>query len=65
MDKTTVRLPLSARDELNVLLGRLQAEEGRSTTQELLIAALIHGTTPAQASGMLGAYIRHIAPREA
>jgi hypothetical protein len=58
MDKTTVRLSVADKDELNELLGRLETEEGRSATQEQLVGALLHGTSPAQAEGMLRAYIR-------
>lgn len=55
---TTVRLHPLADQALKRLKSRLEVEEGRDASEREIVSALIHGTTPAQAAGMLIAFTR-------
>jgi len=55
---TTTRLHPLAERALKELKQCLEAEEGHKATQEEIVSALIFGTSPAQAAGMLIAFTR-------
>lgn len=55
---TTTRLHPLAKQALKELKQRLESEEGRKATQEEIVSALVFGTSPAQAAGMLIAFTR-------
>jgi hypothetical protein len=55
---TTVRLHPVADEALKRLRTALESEEGRKATQEEIVAALVWGTSAAQAAGMLTAFTR-------
>jgi hypothetical protein len=58
---TTVRLDGSARSDIDTLLAALRKESGQRTSRDEIVRALVWGVTPAQAAGMLSAYIKHTA----
>ena len=58
---TTVRLEPPVEDALKRLKTALESDEGRKASRDEIACALIWGTTPAQAAGMLIAYTRETA----
>jgi hypothetical protein len=58
---TTVRIQPAAEEPLKRLKTALESEEGHKATQEEIVAALVWGTTAAQAAGMLLAFTRETA----
>ena len=58
-DTTTVRLDGPARSDVDKLLSSLRKESGLRTSRDEIVRALVWGVTPAQAAGMLLAYIKH------
>ena len=63
MAKTTVRLHPGAAPSLRSLQSRLEAEFGVKATYEDIVGALVWGTPPPQAVGMLVAFTRQTAAR--
>lgn len=61
MAQKNVRLDPLIENRPKELKAVLKADFGLSATQEEIVAALIHGTTPAQLAGMLVAFNRHAA----
>ncbi len=61
MAKTSVRLHRLAVEPLQALQADLLAEFGVKATYEEIVGALVTGTTPAQAIGMLMAFNRDVA----
>lgn len=63
MPQTSVRLHPLAVDSVKQLQARLLADHGVKATYEEIVGALVVGTTPPQASGMLVAFHRQAASR--
>lgn len=61
---TSVVLDALAHEALKDLKRRLRAEEGHAASDRIIVGALVCGTTPAQAAGMLIAFNRRLAERE-
>ncbi len=60
-DRAVINVSPATRDKLNEVLAALEAQEGRTATQEQLIRALLEGVPLWQADLMLRAYTRQSA----
>lgn len=62
---STVRLDEATKAKLGKLKAALRKENGLLNSREQIVRALICGTTSAQASGMVTAYIKHAEDEDA
>jgi hypothetical protein len=61
MALSTIRIAPPLRDSIDRLKADLRKENGLKASREEIVGALVSGISAAQASGMLTAYIKHVA----